>query len=68
VGDSQSWAARKALMLAMAMQETNHIDVRQRDAKKDNDPKSANCSIFNLSVVSETCLCWWLNHCQPDNF
>jgi hypothetical protein len=46
-------------MLAMAMQESNHMDVRQRDDTKDGDPeadlsKSANCSIFNMSVVS-TC-------------
>lgn len=59
VGDAQTWAAHKMLMLAMAMQESNHMDVRQRDDTKDVwDPqgrlsKSANCSVFNLSVVSE---------------
>jgi hypothetical protein len=57
VGDTQIWEAHKTLMLAMAMQESNHMDVRQRDDTKDWDSqgrlsKAANCSIFNLSVVS----------------
>jgi len=50
VGDAEKWAAHKKLMLAMAMQESNHMDVHQRDYKKDNDGKAANCSIFNLSI------------------
>jgi hypothetical protein len=55
VGDPHDWAGRKALMLAMAMQESNHMDVHQRDSLKDDDSLAANCSIFNLSVVSEAC-------------
>lgn len=54
VSDGTTWEAHKALMLAMAMQESDHMDVHQRDFTKDNNTdKSANCSIFNLSVVSE---------------
>lgn len=39
-------------MLAMGMQESTHLDVRERDASKDNrTDKSANATLFNLSVV-----------------
>lgn len=42
----------QALMLAMGMQESTHLDVRERDASKDNrTDKSANATLFNLSVV-----------------
>lgn len=46
-----------ALLLAMAMQETTHMDVRQRDATKDGDPKARNATIFNLSAVSPSAAC-----------
>jgi hypothetical protein len=47
----------RALMLAMAMQESTHMDVRERDASKDGrTDKAANATIFNLSVVSATLL------------
>lgn len=43
-------------MLAMAMQESTHLDVSERDASKDARPdKAANATIFNLSVVSNEC-------------
>jgi hypothetical protein len=71
VGGTQTWEAHKTLMLAIAMQEANHMDVRQRDDTKDWEPwgalsKSANCSIFNLSVVSaeQNCSdCRWALSC-----
>lgn len=45
----------RALMLAMAMQESTHMDVRERDASKDDHTdKAAKATIFNLSVVSAT--------------
>jgi len=54
VSDKNTWEAHKALMLAMAMQECSHMDIHQRDFTKDKNPdKSGNCTIFNLSVVSE---------------
>jgi hypothetical protein len=41
----------RALMLAMAMQESTHMDVRERDASKDDHTdKAAKATIFNLSV------------------
>jgi len=47
-GVREDW---RALMLAMAMQESTHLDVRERDASKDNSSnKAANATLFNLSV------------------
>ncbi len=52
-GEPVFWEERKVLMLAMAMQESNHMDIAQRDAHKDDETdRSQNCTIFNLSVVS----------------
>jgi hypothetical protein len=43
-------------MLAMAMQESTHLDVRDRDSTKDyvdgKLDKAANATVFNLSIVS----------------
>jgi hypothetical protein len=43
-------------MLAMAMQESTHLDVRERDVTKDyvngKLDKAANATLFNLSIVS----------------
>lgn len=40
-----------ALLMAMAMQETNHLSCRERDTSKDNAiDGSANFSMFNLSA------------------
>jgi hypothetical protein len=63
----------RALMLAMAMQESTHMDVRERDASKDDHTdKAAKATIFNLSVVSATpehkshhYFSWGQGPCQP---
>jgi hypothetical protein len=62
-------------MLAMAMQlrESTHMDVRERDASKDDHTdKAANATIFNLSVVSAPAehkphhyFSWGQGPCQP---
>jgi hypothetical protein len=44
--------AHKRLMVAMAMQETTHMEVTQRDIYKDGDGLAANATLFNLSLVS----------------
>jgi hypothetical protein len=42
---------RRALMIAMAMIETNHLDYAERDKSKDHDKKgAANVSLFNINM------------------
>lgn len=41
---------RQALFTAMAMIETTHLKIEQRDKSKDRNASSANVSIFNLSA------------------
>lgn len=54
------------LFLAMAMQETTHLDVQQRDDTKDGPAgsewtkPSANLTIFNMNVVRMACCDDWV--------
>jgi hypothetical protein len=57
----------RALMLAMAMQESTHMDVRERDASKDDHTdKAAKATIFNLSVVSAPDEHRTVTACKPE--